>query len=357
MRILAANSSEDACIPGSVETSTVSSVVGVVTISGSIVHKDGRCVDGLVSYTQIEDSARLLKAQGCNLIGFYYKNVPGGTFNGLLPTANFIKNLGVRTFAYADCATSAGYALFSAVDETYASPSSSLGSIGVLADLTSEAKANEMEGINHVIIRSKAEKALYNPNEPISEQVLAETQEMVNFFDQLFVDTVVQNQNPSPEALNGKTYYGEEAQKLGLFNVLVQNFDEALSLELSRSNSIMTIEELQAEIDTLKAQLAEKDRLVAESKASVTSAIASAQDKNITILKAGSELGIPMAKVVDVLAKNYDPEVAKDIFLAHAEGLATKSAIDTAQVVGSNISAFGATSTDSINFVKGALDA
>ena len=68
--------------------------------------------------------------------------------------------------------TSAAYAIGSAAQQVYATESSTVGSIGVIMSLVDVTEADKANGYSYTILRSKEDKAIYNPHEQISSAVI-----------------------------------------------------------------------------------------------------------------------------------------------------------------------------------------
>src|SRR6185312_16741173 len=81
---------------------------------------------------------------------------------------------------------SAAYALSTACERLYVAASAQVGSIGVIREMQSVAKADAALGIEYAFIVSGAKKALGNPHLPISEAALTEAQAHVDATAELF---------------------------------------------------------------------------------------------------------------------------------------------------------------------------
>jgi ClpP class serine protease len=80
---------------------------------------------------------------------------PGGTVTGVEELANKVRNLEKPTLAYTDSEmASAAYWIGSAADRVVASPSSTVGSIGVYMAIPDYSEAAKMQGIKMVVIKS-----------------------------------------------------------------------------------------------------------------------------------------------------------------------------------------------------------
>jgi ClpP class serine protease len=243
------------------------------------------------------------------------------------------KKHGIRTFAFTDgYAASAAYGIASATQTIYAMPTSRLGSIAAIRTLIDMTKADAEEGLKYVLLRSKEDKALYNPHEEISPKVLEKAKSDLALLDSAFNSLVMKNRgNLSLEAIigfQGNTYFGSEAVQLGLADALVETFDEVMAIErrlINRGMNVMTEEEIQA----LQAQNAS---LLAQVAASSTEAKAlfSAERERISKLTLAAEtLKIPKDRLVKAIDSGISYEDGLSAFETFAEISGSKNAINT----------------------------
>ena len=94
-------------------------------------------------------------------------------------------------------AASAAYWIASACDELVVTPSGSVGSIGVLAVHTDRSAANEEEGIKPTYVAYGKYKAEFNPDNPLSDEALAELQSQVDEAGETFVKAVAKQRGCS----------------------------------------------------------------------------------------------------------------------------------------------------------------
>lgn len=338
----------------------VDNKIGIVKIFDSLVSKGGAGESGFTSYEGIINRSEALRKAGIKTIGFWGDS-PGGEALGMLRVSNYIKalpSLGVRTFGFTDGLNcSACYGLLSAVQTLYAMKDSKSGSIGTILTLMDITKRDEQNGIKYTIMRSKDEKALYNPHEVVSEKVAAKAKAELMILDKAFNEIVNKNRPQlSIEqiiSLKGNAFYGEEALSLGLVDKLVSGFDEVLALEsistkqTTTRGKTMTLEELQnkvaeqaSEIGTLKASLAQATKLGASAE----------KERILGIISAGSTFKIPLERIIANIEKDRAADVALEIFQGIAEAQGDRTLIDV-----SNISSTVQTITKSSGSLNEAL--
>jgi signal peptide peptidase SppA len=155
---------------------------------------------------------------------------PGGTVTGVEELANKVRGLGKPTMAYTDSEmASAAYWIASAADRVVASPSSTVGSIGVYLAVPDFSKAAEMAGIKMVVIKSGKFKGAGIEGTSLSEDQIANLQESVDSIHADFKAAVnMKRKMVRAEAMEGQTFSGKQAAAQGLVTGLADSFDAAL---------------------------------------------------------------------------------------------------------------------------------
>jgi len=174
---------------------------------------------------------------------------PGGTVDGAWEVMGALSAIDKPTTAYVDgMAASAAYLIGSAADRIYASKTSSVGSIGVIATHRDHSEMDKQDGIKTTLIFNGKFKAMGSGAEPLSPEAKAYIQERVDAFYAIFVDDVSSNRNMSPKsirAMESKIYLATEAKEVGLIDG-VSSMTQAYN-ETKRSAGIMNITELRTE--------------------------------------------------------------------------------------------------------------
>lgn len=157
---------------------------------------------------------------------------PGGTVTGVEELANKVRNIGKPTMAYTDSEmASAAYWIASAADKVVASPSSTVGSIGVymtIADMTEMAKA---QGIKMVVIKSGKFKGAGIPGTSLSEEQVANLQQGVDEIHADFKASVLQTRKlVKAEDMEGQVFSGKQAAARNLITGLADSFSEAVAI-------------------------------------------------------------------------------------------------------------------------------
>jgi signal peptide peptidase SppA len=155
---------------------------------------------------------------------------PGGTVTGVEELANKIRNLGKPTMAYTDSEmASAAYWISSASDKVTASPSSSVGSVGVYMAIPDYSEAAKMQGIKMVVIKSGKFKGAGIEGTSLDEGQLGNLQEGVDTIHAEFKDAVnMKRKMVKAEAMEGQVFSGKQAAAQGLVTGLADSFNDAL---------------------------------------------------------------------------------------------------------------------------------
>jgi capsid assembly protease len=161
---------------------------------------------------------------------------PGGEAAGMAGLADVIRSVRQTKLVTAfvnDMAASAAYGIASAANEIVISPTSIVGSIGVVmlhADRSGELAA---QGVKPTLIFAGSHKVDGNPFEPLSDAVRADLQASVDAHYRQFLTIVEQGRGlrfnaAMARATEARTFIGAEAISLGLAD-RIASFDEVLA--------------------------------------------------------------------------------------------------------------------------------
>jgi signal peptide peptidase SppA len=160
---------------------------------------------------------------------------PGGSAIGNEEVANTIRNNRGKKPTYAfgrGIVASAAYYLASAAGEVYASPSSTIGSIGAVSTHIEYSKALEAAGYGVNVIRSAPNKQAWNQFEKLTPAAKASMQSWVNAYGSQFEQAVAKNRGITQADVKAKFGQGDiflaaEASTRGLIDG-VMTFDQLL---------------------------------------------------------------------------------------------------------------------------------
>ena len=193
---------------------------------------------------------------------------PGGMVDGTREAMDALNAIGKPKMAYTDgLMASAAYWIGSAVDAVYASPTATVGSVGVVATHVEYSEADKQAGVKTTYIYNGAYKRLVNDAEPLTEEGQAYVQDQVDALYEVFTKDVANNRGTTTDAVKAqesRVYIGEQALGAGIIDG-VMSMSGAYN-RLKRSAGIMELNELKAEFPDLYSEVIEigKKSLTAE---------------------------------------------------------------------------------------------
>ncbi|MFA8387574.1 MAG: S49 family peptidase [Pelagibaca sp.] len=224
---------------GSIGSLRVENGVAILPIVGSLVNRGAwiGASSGLVSYEGI--AAQLREARADPEVRAILLDIdsPGGEATGMFATAKLVSAINQTKPVLAfvnDVAASAAYGIASAASEIIVSPTSMVGSIGVV--LTHFDRSGELEdrGVKPTLIHAGAHKVDGHPFGPLSDAVRADLQaEVMKIYDQ-FVGLVAEGRAgqisaDAIRAAEARTYLGTDAIAQGLAD-RVASLDEMIAI-------------------------------------------------------------------------------------------------------------------------------
>lgn len=199
--------------------------VAVISVIGTLVPRAGylEAESGLLSYERLK--AQVLAADRDPEVTAIVLDLhtPGGSAAGCFEAADVIHEVSRRRPVVAvanTMACSAGYAIAAAANKIVVSPSSLVGSIGVICLHLDRSRQIEAQGITPTIIKAGDRKAVGNETQPLSDDDLEEIQGEVDAFMNLFVAGVARHRPQLAEKAirdtEARTYMGADAVSVGL---------------------------------------------------------------------------------------------------------------------------------------------
>lgn len=211
----------------------------IITIDGSLVNRGAwiGASSGLTSYegigAQVDDAADDPEIRSI-LIDM---NSPGGEATGMFGLAQKVRAAAKKKRVVAvvnDVAASAGYGIVSGADEIVVSPTSLVGSIGVVMLHIDRSGEMQMKGVRPTFIHAGAHKVDGHPFGPLSEDVRAALQRDVNTLYDRFLETVEAGRGKArlsaakARATEARIFFGQDAIDAGLADRL-GTFDDVLA--------------------------------------------------------------------------------------------------------------------------------
>ena len=208
--------------------------IGVIPVAG-VIGKNLSPLEKMMGAVDVNDVSAAVDAFAANpdvqKIAFNISS-PGGTVTGVEELANKIRDLGKPTLAYTDTEmASAAYWIGSAADRVVASPSSTVGSVGVYMAIPDMSKLYEASGVSMVVIKSSGSplKGAGIEGTSLSADQIANLQEGVDAIHEDFKAAVKAKRTlVAEDALRGQVFSGKQAAGKGLVTGLADSFAKAL---------------------------------------------------------------------------------------------------------------------------------
>lgn len=324
-----------------VEEPTINNAIGVIKVYGSMVNKNGAGMSGSTSYESIRNDINSLIKANVNTIIFDL-STPGGEASGIWSLADFINKLptthSINTIAYTDSsATSGGYIIAAACQKIYTTDIADVASIGAVMTLVDLTEADKQDGVKYTILRSKTDKAAYNPHEQMTNNVKQLMLDKLMLIDNKFNETILKfRQNISMNtlmSLRGNSISGQEAYSLGLVDKIVSSIEEVITEVIAPVNVVqstktevisMQLEEKYTEL------LAQYETLKASSSIDVAKAVKEERMRVQKVIEAGKTFNVSEQTINNAISKGYSLDMVSDIFSDIAEARGASTAIVTA---------------------------
>ena len=213
---------------------------GVIPIAG-VIGKGLSPIEKMTGAVDVSDIADTIDDYAMNpqvtRIAFQV-NSPGGTVTGVEELANKVRNISKPTMAYSDSEmASAAYWIASAADKVVASPSSTIGSVGVYMVVADYSEAAKAEGIKMIVIKAGQHKAIGVPGAEVTADQQTHLQEGVDEIYGDFKAAVLKTRKlVKAEDMEGQVFSGKQAAQRNLVTGLADSFNEAV--EMWAENSI-----------------------------------------------------------------------------------------------------------------------
>jgi len=206
---------------------------GVIPIAG-VIGKSLSPLEKMTGAVDVSDIADTIDEYCMNpqvtRIAFQVSS-PGGTVTGVEELANKVRNIAKPTMSYTDTEmASAAYWVAAAADKVVASPSSTVGSVGVYMVVADYSEAAKAEGIKMIVIKAGQHKAIGVPGAEVTDAHQAHLQEGVDEIHADFKAAVLQTRKlVKAEDMEGQVFSGKQAAQRGLVTGLADSFNEAVS--------------------------------------------------------------------------------------------------------------------------------
>jgi ClpP class serine protease len=225
---------------------TYSAADGVATVSvrGPLSH---HAESWDVSYDEIASCVAAALADSAVQVVYISGDTPGGDVSGCFSTARILRQradaAGKKLVWYVDGQTcSAGLALAVACDVILVPPEARIGSIGVIAELVSQAAAVAAQRVDCRLIVSGARKSDGHPCAMITDDTVAAVQSSVDVEAQLFFSWVSERRGIAVDTIaswNAQVFHGQEAVSLGIADRIANDAEAyAFAVALAGDNTM-----------------------------------------------------------------------------------------------------------------------
>ena len=186
---------------------------------------------------------------------------PGGTSVGVPELANRIKNCSkeVISFTENECC-SAAYWLGSQASSFYATPSSSVGSIGVYIAFPDYSEAYKMEGVKMDVIKAGVYKGAGIPGTSLDDSQREMLQKEVEEIHADFKEAVKSVRSfVEDSSMEGQTFSGKKGAEAGLVTALINGFDELVQTIDASVHAAVEADEENDQSDAIPGLVSEED--------------------------------------------------------------------------------------------------
>lgn len=209
--------------------------VAVIPLHGSLINRFNSSWTFLTGYKFIRNAINMALEDSEIETIVLDVNSNGGEVCGCFEIANFIKEAKntkpIHAVVDGGC-YSAAYAIASACSTITATPSSGVGSIGVVAVHASYEKMLDNEGIVVTIIQAGDKKTDGTPYKNLTDSAKTDIQQRVNDNYVEFTALVANNRNLSVDDViktQAACYTAKDAMELGLIDAVAMSVDETIS--------------------------------------------------------------------------------------------------------------------------------
>lgn len=209
--------------------------VAVIPLHGSLINRFNSSWTFLTGYKFIRNAINMALGDSEIETIVLDVNSNGGEVCGCFEIANFIKEAKnikpIHAVVDGGC-YSAAYAIASACSTITTTPSSGVGSIGVVAVHASYEKMLDNEGIAVTIIQAGDKKTDGTPYKNLTDSAKTDIQQRVNDNYAEFTALVANNRNLSVDDViktQAACYTAKDAMELGLIDAVAMSVDETIS--------------------------------------------------------------------------------------------------------------------------------
>ena len=161
-------------------------------------------------------------------------NSPGGSSVGIEETGNLLLQLTEIKKVWVFCDTICASAVFwlaSFSNGIFITPSAEVGSIGVFAKIIDYSQSLKQQGINVQTFSAGSMKTMGQGEKPLTDEESAYIQNDIDTQWELFKNVIKSNRGDvKEESMQGQLFAGQKAVEANLADMIVQDWDEFMSL-------------------------------------------------------------------------------------------------------------------------------
>jgi signal peptide peptidase SppA len=222
--------------------------IGVLPLMGPIFGRANMMtqLSGATSLEQFADNFKQMLADDSISSIILDVDSPGGSSDMIHETGELIASADKPVYAVADgMAGSAAYWLASQADQLFATPSGSVGSIGVYSVHEDQSAKDALEGKRFTFISAGEHKTEGNPHEPLSEEAREFRQAHVDSLYDDFLSVVASGRGKSVKQVKenfggGRMFRPAQALELGMIDG-VRSFDQVVTEVANKPQKISVV--------------------------------------------------------------------------------------------------------------------
>lgn len=216
------------------ELVTIIGKVAIVDVAGVILNKPSEIEEYLFgAFSLRKFKSAIASLRNNEAIETIILNIdsPGGEVTGVMEAGELLAEVAEEKnlVAFSDgMICSAAYWLASQADQILASPSSTVGSIGVYTFHIDQSQALQNEGIKLEVFKAGRNKAMGLGGTALTDEQRAILQADVDKIYTQFTEAVLSKRDLDSETMQGLAYDGEQSMELGLIDDLESDLDSLI---------------------------------------------------------------------------------------------------------------------------------
>lgn len=313
--------------------------IAVISVDGAMAKKtySGMCMN-VYGYSSI--NAGIIKAESSQNIDtiLFRVDTPGGAVSGADDTRDRIKKCSKKTVTiFENVGASAGVYVFGASDEVYATRSTEIGSIGVMALVPKESDSEYL-----TYLSPNAENKSCGVNRDCKDKIM----KSISYHEKLFISSVAEDSGMSEDEVisgfnNGDTIFADEALSIGYLNG-IDTFHSLLN-KIGSTTPTAPSDKMANKNERYDMEFNEENFKAMEEELKIFRASnQTLQARNSTLDEKASSLeakaGVVVTRMQEAVAQGVDAETALKMIQAETDAQASEIALNAnnEDVLGTN---------------------